>query len=51
MRVEAATDALAAAPWEHLGAERTARVVELGKGLSRRLVAGGAFGAGIFARG
>src|SRR3954464_14224267 len=51
VRVEAATDALAAAPWEHLGAERTARVVELGKGLSRRLVAGGAFGAGIFARG
>jgi hypothetical protein len=48
-RVETATDALALAPWEHLGAERTARVVELGKGLSRRLVAGGAFGAGIFA--
>src|SRR3954470_7015642 len=51
VRVEAATDALAAAPWEHLGAERTARVVELGKGLSRRLVVGGAFGTGIFARG
>jgi hypothetical protein len=49
-RVEAATDVLAAAPWEHLGAERTARVVELGKGLSRRLVAGGAFPVGIFAR-
>ena len=38
-RVEAATDELSAAPWEHLGAERTARVTELGKGFSRALVA------------
>jgi hypothetical protein len=49
-RIEATTDALSAAPWEHLGAERTARAVELGKGLARRLVENGAFSAGIFAR-
>jgi hypothetical protein len=49
-RVEAATDALGAAPWVHLGAERTARVIQLGKGLSRTLVANGAFPAGVFAR-
>jgi hypothetical protein len=47
-RLEAQTDALSADPWLLLGAERTERVVELGKGLSRRLVAGGAFGSGIF---
>jgi hypothetical protein len=47
--IEAQTDALSADPWLLLGAERTARVVELGKGLSRRLVEGGAFGRGIFA--
>ena len=50
-RVEAETDELSAAPWEHLGAERTARVTELGKGFARALVANGAFGTGIFARG
>jgi hypothetical protein len=50
-RIEAETDVLSADPWLLLGPERTARVVELGKGLSRRLVASGAFGAGIFARG
>jgi hypothetical protein len=44
------TDALAADPWLQLGAEKTARVVELGKGLSRRLVDNGAFGQGIFGR-
>jgi hypothetical protein len=42
------TDALSADPWLTLGPDRTARVIELGKGLSRRLVAGGAFGTGIF---
>ncbi len=46
--IEAQTDALSADPWLLLGPERTARVVELGKGLSRRLVEAGAFGAGIF---
>ncbi len=50
--VEAMTDALDAAPWEHLGAERTARLVELGKGLTRIIVANGAFPAqGVFAGG
>lgn len=49
--VEAETDALDGAPWEHLGPARTARLVELGKGLSRTVVANGAFPAsGVFAR-
>ena len=47
--IETQTDALSADPWLLLGPERTARVVELGKGLSRRLVEAGAFGAGILA--
>jgi hypothetical protein len=50
-RIEAETDVLSADPWLLLGPERTARVVELGKALSRELVARQAFGAGIFARG
>ncbi len=50
--VEAMTDALDAAPWEHLGPERTARLVELGKGLTRIIIANGAFPAqGVFAGG
>jgi hypothetical protein len=49
--IETQTDALSADPWLLLGPERTARVIELGKDLSRRLVAGGAFGSGIFAGG
>jgi len=48
--IEAQTDALSADPWLLLGPERTGRVVDLGKGLSRRLVEAGAFGSGIFAR-
>ncbi|MGK5112715.1 MULTISPECIES: SCO6745 family protein [unclassified Geodermatophilus] len=47
--VETGTDELAAAPWQHLGAERTARVIELGRQLSGRLVADGAFPPGLFA--
>jgi len=47
--LEVETDELAAAPWEHLGAERTARVVELGKALSTRIAAAGAYPAGLFA--
>ena len=43
--IEAETDALDAAPWDHLGAERTARLVELGKALTRRSSANGAFSA------
>jgi hypothetical protein len=49
-RIEVQTDALAADPWLSLGAEKTARVVELGKGLSRRVAESGAFGQGIFGR-
>ncbi|RZU30507.1 SCO6745 family protein [Blastococcus saxobsidens] len=49
-RIETQTDALAADPWLQLGAEKTARVVELGKGLSRQITANGAFGQGIFGR-
>ena len=48
-RIEAVTDELSAAPWQHLGAERTARVVELGKALSARLVANGAYPSGVLA--
>ncbi|SFL73374.1 SCO6745 family protein [Geodermatophilus ruber] len=46
--IEAETDASSAAPWQHLGAERTARVVELGRALSGRLAANGAYPAGLF---
>jgi hypothetical protein len=48
-RIEAETDVLSADPWLLLGAERTARVVELGKGFARLLVAGGAFSGEVFA--
>jgi hypothetical protein len=48
--VEAQTDALDAAPWQHLGADRTNRLIELGKALSRLIVGNGAFPAeGVFA--
>lgn len=47
-RVEAETDVLGADPWLLLGQERTERVIELGKGFARLLVAGGAFPAEIF---
>ena len=49
-RVEAATDAMSAAPWQHLGPERTARVMELAKGFARTMVAGGAFDSPALAR-
>ena len=48
--IEAETDALAGDPWGHLGAERTARVVELGKPLSARIAAAGAYPDGVFGR-
>jgi len=47
-RVEAETDVLGADPWLLLGQERTERVIELGKGFARLLVAGGAFPKEIF---
>ncbi|MGH8862339.1 MAG: SCO6745 family protein [Jatrophihabitantaceae bacterium] len=49
-RVEAETDELDAAPWAHLGDQRTARLVELGKGLTQQILANGAFPTeGVFA--
>lgn len=48
--VEAQTDELDRAPWEHLGPDRTARLVELGRALSHTVVERGAFPAnGVFA--
>jgi hypothetical protein len=47
-RLEAETDAVSAAPWLRLGAEGTAQVVALGRALSGRLVANGAYPAGVF---
>ena len=49
--LEQETDALSAAPFEHLGAERTERVAELAGLLAARLTAAGAFPAGTLARG
>jgi hypothetical protein len=48
-RIEAATDAMSGAPWQHLGAERTERVMELAKGFARTMVAGGAFDTPVLA--
>ena len=48
--VEQHTDDLDQAAWLHLGEERTARLIELGKGLTRLIVGNGAFPAqGVFA--
>jgi hypothetical protein len=47
--LETETDALDTTPWAHLGPERTARVIELGKQLSATLVANGAYPTGVFA--
>jgi hypothetical protein len=49
-RLEAATDEMSGAAWEHLGAERTARVMELAKGVARTMVTGGAFDTEVLAR-
>ncbi|MEU8636759.1 hypothetical protein AB0C38_31695 [Amycolatopsis sp. NPDC048633] len=48
--VETATEAAARGPWEHLGPEKTARLEELGRDLTRRVVAAGAFPEGVFAK-
>jgi hypothetical protein len=48
--IERATDELAAAPWLRLGPDGTDRLIELGRALSRQLVASGAFSADVFAR-
>jgi len=42
-RVEADTDRMAAAPWQHLGDERTEEVIRIAKTLSRSVAAAGAF--------
>jgi hypothetical protein len=47
--VEADTDRLAAAPWRQLGSDKTSRLTELGKQLSRAVVGAGAFPADVFA--
>lgn len=48
-RVEEQTNAAACAPWRHLGAEKSDRLHDLGRGLSRAAVAAGAFPSGVFA--
>jgi hypothetical protein len=48
-RIEAETDVLSADPWLALGADTTARVVELAKGLSVRMIAHGAYPPGVLA--
>lgn len=44
--IETRTDELAMAPWEHLGADATDRLVELVRPLSRAITESGAFGKG-----
>ncbi len=48
-RIETDTDCMDGAPWRTLGEARTARLIELGKGLSQIAVANGAFPSGVFA--
>lgn len=47
--VERATDRLSAAPWTTLGPDRVARTVELGRTLTARIAANGAWPKGVFA--
>lgn len=49
--IEAQTDLAALAPWQHLGAERAARLAEIGRELTGLLLAAGVFPAGTFAGG
>ncbi|MEC3981922.1 SCO6745 family protein [Amycolatopsis sp. H20-H5] len=48
-RVEEETDTSSTAPWKHLGPEGAARLFELGRGLTERVVGAGAFPPGVFA--
>ncbi|MGH3518446.1 MAG: SCO6745 family protein [Haloechinothrix sp.] len=48
-RVEAATNDAATAPWLRLGADKTTRLREIGRTLSKQVVAAGAFPSGVFA--
>ena len=50
-RIELDTDRVDGAAWRHLGEQRTLRLIELGKSLSRTVQANGAFPAGVFAPG
>jgi hypothetical protein len=47
-QIESDTDRMDVAAWRHLGEERTQRVIELGKSLSRTVVANGAYPPGVF---
>jgi hypothetical protein len=47
-KVEAETDELDCAAWLHLGPDRTARLIELGKQTSRALLMAGAIPNGVF---
>ena len=50
-QVEEETDRLAAAPWRHLGDERTEEIVRLGTAMTRTVMKAGAFPReGVFAR-
>lgn len=49
MAVERDTDRMDSGPWAALGEDGTRRLIELGKGVSRRLQAAGAFPPGVFA--
>ncbi|MPY77776.1 MAG: hypothetical protein GEV04_04635 [Actinophytocola sp.] len=49
-RIEAATDTAATAPYTHLGEEKCLRLREIGKTLSRTVVAAGAFPATVFGK-
>lgn len=48
--VEAATDAAAVAPWLHLGEEKSLRLREIGKTLSKQAISNGAFPQGVFGK-
>lgn len=48
--VETRTDAAAMQGWEHLGAERTARLIELARPLQKTVLASGVFPPGVLPR-
>jgi helix-turn-helix protein len=49
--VERETDQMAAAPWQHLGGERTEEVIRIGKAMTRAALSAGAFPReGVFAQ-
>ncbi len=49
--IEAETDRLDRAPYEHLGAEGVARLTELGAGFARAAAVAGAFPADLIGKG